>query len=165
MSAQSSPRTWVKVRNRVEQAGPAASAQGELRSGEKSEPSSGLRFAEHKADTLDRPIPSGRVTDTGPAGYPRGCGAVGTNGHADAGRFDRSGRHQQTCRRRSHRPHAVGTNETDRRRSLRAQRSAPINTAKRSLPCRAWRFGPTATLSGRGDNALPAPVTRIPKYG
>jgi hypothetical protein len=32
------------------------------------------------------------------------------------------------------------------------------NAAKRSLPDPAWRFGPTATLSGRGGDTLPAPV-------
>jgi len=37
------------------------------------------------------------------------------------------------------------------RRSPRPERSATHNTAKRNLPDRAWRFGPTATLSGRGE--------------
>jgi hypothetical protein len=87
------------------------------------DPSSGLRFAEHKADTLDRPIPSGRVTDAGPAGYPRGCEAR---------------RHRRNCRRRS----------------LRAERLAQAKLPSGKLPDRAWRFGPTAALSGRGDQFL-----------
>jgi len=61
-----------------------------------------------------------------------------------------------------------------RRRWLRAERPAPItlptwlawsaavginNLAKRNVPDRAWRFGPTATLSGRGDNTIPVLVS------
>jgi hypothetical protein len=89
-----------------------------------------------------------------------GCGAIGTDERADAGRLtgavdtnqpadagclDRSGRHQTSRRRRSPRP----------------KWSAPNKSAKRNLPDRAWRFGPTATLSGRGDNTLPVPVARV----
>ena len=56
-------------------------------------------------------------------------------GTRDAAGFERSGRRKLTCGRRS----------------LRAKRSALTNATRRNLPDRAWRFGPTATLSGRGD--------------
>ena len=46
-----------------------------------------------------------------------------------------------------------------RRRLLRAERSAQTKPPSGSLPDRAWRFGPTAALSGRGDNTLPVPIT------
>jgi hypothetical protein len=65
-----------------------------------------------------------------------GYGAIGTDEFAETGRFGRSRRHLGTCGRRSVRP----------------KRSAPTKSAQRNLPDRAWRFGPTATLSGRGDN-------------
>ncbi len=78
-----------------------------------------------------------------------GCGAIGTDEFADTGRFDRSRRHIKRCGRRSVRP----------------KRSAPTKSAKRNLPDRAWRFGPTATLSGRGDNTFPAPVASTAAVG
>jgi hypothetical protein len=54
--------------------------------------------------------------------------------------------------------------ETDKFADARASRpelSAPTKRAKRDLPDRAWRFGPTEALSGRGDHTLPAGHSQI----
>jgi hypothetical protein len=78
-------------------------------------------------------------------------------------------RRNQNCRRRS-----LGHPRASATWSAQTTRHTPLgsigavgtnNSAKRNLPDRAWRFGPTATLSGRGDDTLPVPVARIPKDG
>jgi hypothetical protein len=64
------------------------------------------------------------------------------------------GRRLPICRRRSLRGPACGCGAVGTNKS-----------AKRSLPDRAWRFGPTEALSGRGDNTLPAPVNLGTRVG
>jgi hypothetical protein len=55
-----------------------------------------LNAGEWQRPSVD--IGTRKLADADRFGYPRGCKAVGTDETADAGRFDQSGRHQQTCR-------------------------------------------------------------------